>query len=257
MKSSVVPVEFDTDFRSGAGGGLALNQQVLAVLTNQIANGEYRVGDKLPTEGDLADYFGMSRVTIRIALDVLERQGLIVRQRGRGTFLRQLPAARAQEMRRVRVDLAQLASVWACRDGHILRHRQARPPVVVSRELGLGPDDEASFFVKIFTDARGPRAGVKRFFAPSLEAAIGPAVRDARDFDAALGAAVGKPVRLSHGWIEAILAEPHLVMILDVPVGTALLSAWWVSSIDGVPAIVTQMLYPGDRMSVGFDGEQT
>ena len=104
--------------------------------------------------------------------------------------------------------------------------------------------------------SRGPRAGIKRFFAPALEAAIGPDLREARDFDAALATALGRPVRLAHGWLEAILAEPHMVMILHVPVGTALLSTWWVSSIDGVPAIVTQMLYPGDYMNLRFDGEQ-
>lgn len=239
----------------GPAHGLPLNQQVLAVLTNQIANGEYRVGDKLPTEEELADYFGMSRVTIRIALDALERQGLIARQRGRGTFLRALPAARSREMGRVRAGIEELSTILAGRDGTILRHRQARPPLVVARELGLGPDEEAGFFVKIFTDDEGPRAGVKRFFPIRLQDAVDATVREALDFEAALGHALGKPVRRAHGWVEAILAEPHLVMILDVPVGTALLSAWWVDTIDGVPSVVTQMLHAGDAMSVGFSCE--
>ena len=61
--------------------GFPLHRQVGAVLRNQIANGEYRVGDQLPTEGALGDQFGVSRATIRMALRALEAEGLLTRRR--------------------------------------------------------------------------------------------------------------------------------------------------------------------------------
>lgn len=48
-------------------------------------------GDALPTEPRLEQRFGVSRITVRRALDELASDGLIVRQQGRGTFVRELP----------------------------------------------------------------------------------------------------------------------------------------------------------------------
>ena len=45
------------------------------------------VGDRLGTEQEIGDRFGLSRVTVRQALDVLEKGGYVSRQRARGTFV--------------------------------------------------------------------------------------------------------------------------------------------------------------------------
>jgi GntR family transcriptional regulator len=44
-------------------------------------------GDRLPTERELQDHYGVSRATVRSALDLLERQGFIVRTQGVGTLV--------------------------------------------------------------------------------------------------------------------------------------------------------------------------
>ena len=54
-----------------------------------------------PSESELCSYFEVNRGTVRHALDMLEREGLIYREKGRGTFLR---------TRRVEVDLTNLCS---------------------------------------------------------------------------------------------------------------------------------------------------
>ncbi|MBU74673.1 MAG: hypothetical protein CMM73_03080 [Rhodospirillaceae bacterium] len=54
-------------------------------LTKRIGTGEYRVGDYLPSEKRLASEFGVSRPTVRRALDYVEALGLISRRRGDGT----------------------------------------------------------------------------------------------------------------------------------------------------------------------------
>ena len=55
----------------------------------------------MPTEAELSEYFKVHRGTLRHALDILVREGLIYRERGRGTFLRR---------RRVKQDLSTLLS---------------------------------------------------------------------------------------------------------------------------------------------------
>lgn len=64
-----------------------LAQQLGATLEDQILDGRWKVGDRLPPERDLASQHGVSRSTLREALDDLERTGLIVRHQGRGTFV--------------------------------------------------------------------------------------------------------------------------------------------------------------------------
>lgn len=58
-----------------------------ARLRERIRTGGYALGAALPTERELARQFGISRGTVRLALRTLEREHLIVRQQGRGTFV--------------------------------------------------------------------------------------------------------------------------------------------------------------------------
>ena len=63
-----------------------LYDQLVDILTEKIEH-EYRPGDMLPSERELSKYYDLSRTTVRLALQELERLGLVVRQHGRGTFV--------------------------------------------------------------------------------------------------------------------------------------------------------------------------
>ena len=67
--------------------GTSLNHQVYLVLRDEIRTGRYQRGDTLPPEDELARSFAVSRVTIRSAMSSLERDGLIERRQGIGTFV--------------------------------------------------------------------------------------------------------------------------------------------------------------------------
>lgn len=58
-----------------------------AQLREQIRGGEYALGAALPTERDLCLQHKVSRWTVRHALQALEREHLVIRQHGRGTFV--------------------------------------------------------------------------------------------------------------------------------------------------------------------------
>ncbi|MBL8381072.1 MAG: GntR family transcriptional regulator [Burkholderiales bacterium] len=64
-----------------------LYHQIKESITRQIVSGRWRAGHELPSETGLCDHFGVSRGTLRRALDDLENQGRIVRRQGRGTFV--------------------------------------------------------------------------------------------------------------------------------------------------------------------------
>lgn len=66
---------------------IPLWQRIAEDIKAAIAAGEWRAGDKLPPEGDLADRFGANRHTIRRAVGALAVEGLLTVEQGRGTFV--------------------------------------------------------------------------------------------------------------------------------------------------------------------------
>ena len=66
----------------------SVSQQVFDQLREQILSGGWKPGDKLPSENELAAQFGVSRVTVRNALQKLSGLGLLETRFGEGSFIR-------------------------------------------------------------------------------------------------------------------------------------------------------------------------
>ena len=64
-----------------------LYHQLSQILREKIESGEWREGDRIPTELELCKEYGLSRGTVAQALRELELEGLIYRKQGRGTFV--------------------------------------------------------------------------------------------------------------------------------------------------------------------------
>ncbi|MFJ4175899.1 GntR family transcriptional regulator [Microbacterium sp. NPDC089696] len=69
------------------GGGEPAYVRIAAELRSRIRAGDPGVGDPLPPERELCVEFGVSRMTVRRALGVLEREGRVHREATRGTFV--------------------------------------------------------------------------------------------------------------------------------------------------------------------------
>jgi len=68
--------------------GVPLYLQVERSLQHRLEQGEWKYGEQVPTEGEMCRDYGVSRVTMRQALARLVDRGLLTRERGRGTFVR-------------------------------------------------------------------------------------------------------------------------------------------------------------------------
>lgn len=80
------------------GEGQPKYQAMAADLRYRIEQREYAPGAPLPSEAALCRHYGVSRITVRAALERLSREGMIERAPGQGTFVRQgaaVPAVRA------------------------------------------------------------------------------------------------------------------------------------------------------------------
>jgi CheY-like chemotaxis protein len=65
-------------------------QWVYTVLRERITGGEFTPGMKLPSHTELATEFGVAPLTVRQVLSRLEEEGIVSRQQGRGTFVREM-----------------------------------------------------------------------------------------------------------------------------------------------------------------------
>ncbi len=61
--------------------------QLRELLRDEITSGRWEVGERLPSERELCETFQLSRTTVREALDALVNEGLLRREKGRGTFV--------------------------------------------------------------------------------------------------------------------------------------------------------------------------
>ena len=64
-----------------------LPDEVYENLLNKIVNKEWKIGDRIPSENALCKEYGVSRVSVRAALQKLQAQNMVITRPGRGTFV--------------------------------------------------------------------------------------------------------------------------------------------------------------------------
>ena len=68
---------------------IPLYLQVASILRRRIEDGRWQPGQKISTLEELESEFQVARVTVRQAVDLLQKEGLVRRQQGKGTFVAQ------------------------------------------------------------------------------------------------------------------------------------------------------------------------
>ena len=119
--------------------GEAKAKQVYLVLRDRILSGAVGFGTKLPNENELADYHGVSRVTVRRALGELARERLIERRRSAGTrvIYRPSPAPMSADISGVLANLADMGRRTAVK---LLSFEYVPAEGVVAEMLGVASD---------------------------------------------------------------------------------------------------------------------
>jgi GntR family transcriptional regulator len=227
--------------------------QVATVFRTLVERGVLRAGEALPSERDLSTVSGLSRVTVRRAVDTLLREGVLSRRHGSGTFV----------ARRIEQPLSILAGF-----SEDMRHRGSRPGSVwISKvlshpspkeamALGVGPDEQVLRLLRVRTADDEPLA---------IETAVVPAaILPSPDLVATslYGALAEQGVRPAHGVqrLHAALAAPEEARLLMIPIGSAILRIERRAFLaNGRPVEFTTSAYRGDRYdfiaTLGSKGE--
>lgn len=115
--------------------GVSLWRQIAGKLQQDITDGTYPVGGRLPTEAQLSRQFGVNRHTVRRALEELSRSGLVRVEQGRGSFV-------AEEVLEYAVEPRTRFTEWIRRhnkepSGRVLQLKETLADAQVAGNLGI------------------------------------------------------------------------------------------------------------------------
>jgi GntR family transcriptional regulator len=115
-----------------------LYQQIKALITQGLESGEWKPGEMIPSEVELAARYKVSQGTVRKAIDELAADNLLVRRQGKGTFV----ATHNED--RVQFRFLRLLPEDGDLHPHVsrlLECRRLRAPAEIARQLDLKPAD--------------------------------------------------------------------------------------------------------------------
>jgi len=219
--------------------------QIYLVLRERLAAGEFAADGPLPGEVALARSYGVSRMTLRAALDLLAEEKLIVRQRGRGTFARRKPQEAAsatpilglleslvENGLRTTVKVIELSEV------------PATPDVAQTLRIAAGAPVQRAVRVRSF---HGSPVSHLTTFVPTAVARFGRNELAAKPMLRLLEEA-GVKVAGAEQTVSARLSDPAIAPLLNLGVGSALLAVRRVvSDENGRPVQLLHGLYRPDR----------
>lgn len=129
-------------------------RRIYLLLRDQISSGQLSHGARLPGEPALATEHGVSRVTVRRALDLLSSEGMVVRRAGSGTFVQGQVAARpiVTDLPNMLSGLIQMGRATGVK---LLSFEYAQPTPAIAEDLRLdaGERVQRSVRVRLIDDA--------------------------------------------------------------------------------------------------------
>ena len=223
--------------------------QLASILSQQINDGRWQPGDLLPSEAELCSTYGISRTAVRQALDELVQDGLVAKEKGRGTFVRrpQPAASLVQELRGFFDEMTRRGEEV---HSDILGQEIVPASAVVSDELQLSRGAATVRLDRIRRIGDEPVVFVRTHLpVPRFESL---ASRDMRDLSLYALLADDFDVHATSGRrrFEAVAADEDIAERLRVEPGTALLKVTAVNfDQDDMPFEYFVAWYRGDRTS--------
>jgi GntR family transcriptional regulator len=150
-------------------GPTPLYFQLKNILEAKILSQEFKEHERLPTEAELCEQFGVSRATILRALEELLKVGLIYRDRGRGTFVTQ--GARLMDPV-LKGSIQDLITVGKGSRLKVLSYKEILVPQGLSDTLQVGESEKVFRLECVRFTPEGPQAYSLMYFPPDLGRAV-------------------------------------------------------------------------------------
>jgi len=220
-------------------------------LEAAVLRGEYRVGDRLPTEHELAGRHGINRHTAGQALNHLQGKGLVFRVRGRGSFVR---PGRIEYRVAEKMSFSDSVARAGLRPSKkVLGTRRVRAYGRPAEALRVAPGEPLVSLERVSYAAEVPLVYSTKFFREGLfpdlyDLMSGPYGSSSW---ALIKGHYGHEMRRARSTFEIEPADPEMSRLLGVPPGVPLLVVESLDTLeDGTPAEWGIAYFRGDAAKV-------
>ncbi|MCA4132570.1 phosphonate metabolism transcriptional regulator PhnF [Arthrobacter sp. M4] len=221
-------------------------------LRSEIVDGSFAPETKMPTEGELADRFGVHRNTIRQSIAVLVEEGLVARRQGSGTFV--VPHTLLVHRIGLRTRLSNSArQPDATSNRPIASEIVANPPQEVASRLRL--EGRPALQIETVADVNGTTiARSTAWFDVALTPDLDVHLRQTRSVTKALRAVGIDDYVRTWSAVSARIANRVEAEDMNLPSGSIVLVVRSVNSLlDGTPLQYTSTRFRADRVELDID----
>lgn len=199
-----------------------LHQRLREDLRDRIATGGWHAQQRIPSEVELMRHYGVSRITVRQALQALEQGGLIIKVPGKGSFVAGAPKPFQQLAR-----LQGLAEAMAPQ-GHAIRNQvlelsRVAADAAVATRLGLPPGTTVTHIRRVRLLDGLPLSVDLSWLPMDLGERVAGGDLEGRDIFVMIEQDFGVPLGHADLAIEAVPAGTAIAQRLGLPPGSAVL----------------------------------
>jgi GntR family transcriptional regulator len=233
-------------FRPDDTSPVPLWYQIRNAMLSRIISGVWQPGGQLPAETELRDQLGVSRSTVRNAIDSLVRDGLVSRTRGKGSFVTGAPAAQVKfsPLGFYRTMSARAHTVHS----RVLESRVIDPTIGMVRDLGLRKGAKVLHINRLrYLDGR-PSVLSSNYLVYDLFRGIEREDLTTGSLWARLEERAGRQVAGGMHTFHAVLATDEEQRLLEIPPTVPLLMSTGTNYLtDGTAFEKSEVRVPGDR----------
>jgi GntR family transcriptional regulator len=221
-------------------------------LKRKVAGGAYAPSERLPTQRELAGSYGVTVMTVRQALQLLEQEELVVMRHGLGTFV--APQRIRYELGNLRSLAQEVTEQGLELQTRVLRRELVEPHPHVAELLQLQPGEAAFSIERLRFVGPVPVVYQQSQLQPQLADTLAAADLGTGSLYDYLQRELDVELAHAEERIHAISLAAHEATLLEEePGAAALLSERVTFSVGGEVVMFDRALIPGDRVSIASD----
>jgi GntR family transcriptional regulator len=209
-----------------ASSRIPLYYQLENVLREKITSGAFESGEKMPTESELIEEYGVSRITVRQALQALSDDGLIERKQGRGTLVSGRKSRKKRFAGTIHLtgSLDELIEMGMDTPVKVLDMNRVEADIHEAELLEIKLGTPIYRLKRLRLNEGKPFGLIVNYLPEEIGASLTMAELSSGALLHTMETKLGINLDNAIQQIHAELADPYVAKLLDVRVGTALLS---------------------------------